>query len=289
MPRGVIFSADTGKIESNYSLGHVVVQGDLGAIDSNHLGSFNGTVGLSSLAVQSLGEQGVTTQAAGGTLLSTIYGSVGSITVQKDMVDTQIDVVSNTAGVTVNGNIGSIFIGGNLDGGSDKLGGSVTTDGNIGSVVIGRNLAGGSGQNSGSFQVGGNIGSVSVDNMIGYKGNNTGQGQGSASIVTGTNKTSKGGIGAITITGNLEGGDGDGSGRISQTSLISGSFGSTKIDGAILGGSGKNSGELNANSFGSISIGTGITGSTGSYSGSIDTPNGIGGLTILAADPWGHG
>ncbi len=276
--------ANVGFIDSNFALGHVLIQGDLGRIEAGTNTPGNAHyVGLASLTVNSLGAEGISTQAAGGDLVSTIFGELGSITVQKDMVDAQVNVTSNTASTVVNGFINSVKIGGSLMGGSDSLGGSFTTDGNINSVVIGGDMVGGSGANSASFQVGGKIGSFTVGSLVGYTvaGDTTGQGQGSASIVTGNSFPSTGGIGSLTINGNLQGGDGSGSAEVSMASSTSGSFGAVKIGGAITGGSGANSGELAANSFGAISIAKGIIGASGLDSGSITSTNGITSLTIL--------
>jgi len=280
--------ANVGFIRSGLALGHVLVQGDLGGINCGAVGTGGSHyVGLASLTVHSLGAQGISTQAAGGNLTSQVFGAIGSITVQQDMVNAEIQVESNTAGIAVNGNIGSLRIGGNLTGGTAILSGSISLPGNIGSVVIGGDMQGGSGQNSSSFQVGGRIGSLSVDDIVGYThaGDSSPLGAGSASVITGTNFI-VGGIGSLTIKGNLLGGEAQGAGFLGEStpggspSFISGSFGTVKIGGAITGGSGANSAELNANAFGAISIGKGITGGSGASSGLISSVNGIKSLTI---------
>lgn len=284
--------ANVGAIESNFALGHVVVQGDLGRIEagSNSFTSAN-YAGLASLTVHSLGGQGTATQPAGGNLLSSIIGNVGSLTVQQDMTDAEFSVVSS--GAAGNGGIHSVNIGGSLIGGAnttDSFGntiyaGNITTAGSVGSIVIGLNIAGGSGTNSGSLQIGGKIGSLSVDNIVGYTlaGDTTGMGAGSGSVEVGTSNTfsTTGGVGSINIKGNLQGGDGSGSGEISQANFSGGFFGPVKIGGMIAGGTGTDSGEIDANGFGSISIGHGITGSSGAQSGSIVSNNGITSLVIL--------
>ena len=274
--------ANVGLIKSDFGLGHVLVQGNLGAIDAGVEGAEGSHyVGLASLVVNSLGSA---TVPAGGNLMSTIFGAVGSITVEQNVANAQLTVSSDSISFVGNGNIGSLKIGGSLVGSSNSLSGSITTDGNIGSILIGQDIQGGSGTNSASFQVGGKIGSLTVDgSIVGYTvaGDTSGSGQGSAAIVTGVTG-SVAGIGSVTIMGNLQGGDGNDSGEISQTTNATGGIGSVKIGGALLGGSGTDKlGALSATAFGSISIGKGITGGSGVNSGSINSVNSIGSLKIL--------
>lgn len=314
--------ADVGYINSSYALGNVTVQGDLGGIQAGVEGPASITnVGLANLTVHSLGAQGTSTQAAGGTLLSSIFGAVGSITVQTDFVNANFSVASNTTGTAVNGNIHSIYIGGNLVGGADTPGldnstinsGYISTSGSVGSIYIGGSIEGGSGANSGSLSIGGSIGSMTIGgNIAGYQvtGDTTGQGAGSASISTGSAFLASGSIGSLTVKGNIIGGDGAGSAEISNSSGInagnigtvkiggsvtggigansaefysgSGSIGPVTIGGTLTGGSGANSGEIDGALLGSITIGKGLVGSSGNASGSIFSNNGIGAISILS-------
>jgi hypothetical protein len=314
--------ANVGYIESSYALGHVTVQGDLGRIEAGVTGPVGvNSNGLASLTVHSLGVQGIGTQAGTGNLLSSIYGSIGSITVQTDMTNAAIAVVSNTAGATANGNVGSIFIGNNLTGGANGtdskgnviMSGSIATNGNVGSIHIGGSILGGSGSGSASLNIGGKLGSIYVGgNITGYtvSGDTTGQGADSASISTGNYFPNKGGIGSITVKGSVTGGDGQGSAEFSNATIsTSGALGSitiggdviggsgansaeflntgsgigpVKIGGKLAGGSGQDSGEINAVVLSSISIGKGIVGSSGINSGLVTSANGIGAITIGA-------
>ena len=276
---------NVGVIKADFNLGHVTVQGDLGAIDCGfEAGAGANSVGLASLNVHTLGAEGVTTQAAGSgaTITSTIYGAVGSITVQRDMVNAQIDVLA-VSGVN-NGTINAINIGGSIIGGSVANSGSITSGGNVGSIKIGGNLQGGSGTDSGSLQITGSIGSLNVGNLIGYSvaKDTKGLGMGSASVTTGKNLAISGGIGSLVVRGNIQGGDGEGSAQILQTSFTSGDYGTVKVGGQVKGGSGQDSGQIDGSSFGSVTIGRGVVGSSGADSGDITTPNGIGSLTILS-------
>ena len=321
--------ANVGFIESNFSLGHVTVQGDLGRIEAGVIGPANvSSVGLTSLSVYSLGAQGTTTQATGGNLLSSIYGSIGTITVQQDILNAQIVVTSNTDGAVTNGNVSSIHIGGNLTGTVNTTdsesnvitSGNITTSGNVGSIFIGGNMNGGSGTSSGSLKIGGRLGSLTVDgSIIGYtvSGDTTGQGASSASVTTGTNFPTTGGIGSVTVKGSVIGGDGAGSAEFSNSEIDTagkigsvtigqnltggsgansgefynsgGAIGNVHIGGTLTGGSpvsgstlqtGQDSGEINGVTIGSVYIGTGIVGGGGQNSGLIQSPNGIGAITI---------
>jgi hypothetical protein len=272
--------ANVGVIEAGFGLGHVVIQGDLGRIDVGS--ASNNAPGLTSLTVNSLGQQGKSTQpSSGASLVSTIFGPVGSITVHRDILNAGISVIANSAGAAFNGTIGSIIVGGSIIGGSGDLSGSISTGGSVGSIDIGGNLQGGSGSSSGSLQIEGGIGSLTVDNIIGYKlaGDKTGMGASSGSVATGQPLAPDGGIGALIIKGNLQGGDGNGSGEIYQDSDSSGSYKSVKIGGSILGGSGQNSGELSSNGIGSITIGGSLTGGSGQNSGELSA-NTFGSITI---------
>jgi hypothetical protein len=278
--------ADVGLITSNFGLGKLTIQGDLASLQ---LGSTSPEgphyVVLKSLNVNSIGAHGTATEPTGiQTLVSTLYGGVGSISVQKDITGAQIMVEPNTTSLVSDGNIGSLKIGGSLIGGTALESGFVQTNGNLGSLVIGGNLEGNSGVDSGALQIGGKIGSISLDNMIGYtmSGDMAGLGQGSGSISSGTGIADNGGIGSIHITGSIMGGDGTGSGEISQSVGTTGSYGSIKIGGTITGGIGQDSGEISTNAIGSISIGQGLIGSSGADSGSIKTVNGIGSFSILS-------
>jgi hypothetical protein len=314
---------NVGYIDSSYALGNVTVHGDLGRIDAGLFGDAPvNYIGLSSLNVHSLGAQGTLTQASGGNLLSTINGSIGSITVQQDMINAQIVAASNSIGLVSNGNIGSVYIGGNLSGtvnGTDSnnnpvTAGNITTSGNVGSVVIVGSMLGGSGSGTASLTIGGKLGALVVDgSIIGYHdatGNTTGQGAGSASVITGNNFPASGGIGSVTVRGSVTGGDGAGSAEFTNASITSGgNFGPIYIGGSLTGGSGSNSGEfvntegvigpvtivgsltggsgqdsgeINGVALSSIYIGHGIAGSSGINSGLITSENGIGAIAIMS-------
>jgi len=275
--------ANVGAIESNAALGHIVVQGNLGYIQAGALLPGNSNyIGLTSLSVTSLGTLSGAPPTPNGEFTSTIAGSVGAIAIQQNMTDAAFVVNSNTGGISGNGGIGSLFIGGSLFGGSDSNGGYIKTDGSVGSIHIVGDLQGGAGANSGALNIGGGIGAVSINNVFGYTmtGDMAGLGQNSGSIMTGTNFPNSGAIGSLTIRGSLTGGDGNGSGEISQAADSPGVFGMVTVGGSIRGGTGDNSGEIHAAGIGSISVGQGLTGSSGTSSGSIFSDGNIGSLSI---------
>src|SRR5262245_25443025 len=125
--------ANVGRINaSGIDLGPVVMDGDLGQIDA---GDFNtATPGLTSLAVQSMGRFGVTTQAPGGDLTSTVFGRLGALRVRSDITDESIYVDGGAAG-----SIGQVFVGGSV------TAGSIVAGGDIGPVVVNGDVVGGVG------------------------------------------------------------------------------------------------------------------------------------------------
>lgn len=90
------------------ALGAVSLKGDLGKVDA---------ASLSSLSVGSLGKLGTSTQSAGGSLISTISGSLPTLVVRTQIVDAHLIVA---------GNLGTATIGG-IDGGEIHVGGGITT------------------------------------------------------------------------------------------------------------------------------------------------------------------
>lgn len=273
------------------SLGNVTVAGDLGHINA---GVGTAAFAVKSLSVDSIGAFGITTQAPGGNLGSSLQGSVAKLKVIGDIADANIGF----SGVPEL-KVGSISIGGSLDGGqlflegalgSLKIGGSVLgSDASlsgailgrtIGSVTVGGSLAAGGGAMSGALQAD-SIGSVKIGgSLIGGAGDFGGEvlvtGRvGSFSLlgsIIGTGAAKSGlvqigdGCGSVRIGGSLEGGAGVNSGRLQ----ISGAVGSLFIGGSVLGGDGGASGSIE----GFAKLGSGIVrgnveGGDGAISGRI--------------------
>jgi hypothetical protein len=208
-------------------LGTVTISGDLGRITAG-----NPAVGgqaIKSLSVGSIGVKGLTTQAAGGSLASTVTGPIGKLTVAGDVTGASV-TVSESKGKF--GNIGTVKIGGSLI--ADPIApntGLISTIGPIGSITITGDVVGGAGDGSG------------IHAATGY--------------ITR--------LGKVTIGGSLKGGAGAHSGIVSEQ----GSIASVTIAGDIKGGGGKYSGSVYAYySIGPVTVKS-ITGGGGDHSGAI--------------------
>jgi hypothetical protein len=286
---------------SGLNIGHVTVGGDLGRIAA---GSFDySTPALVSLTVQSLGAQGLATQAAGGTLASLFSGSVSSITVNGD-----IDNASIGIGGGAHGHLGSLTVTGNINGGSADYSGSIRTQGSIGKVQIDGSIIGAGGASSGVIGTARSIDKVVVEgSVIGGSGTFSG-----AILSTGP-------INSVEIDGALIGGSGTdsgqvgtahslanilvgtsvegGSGLLSGVILASGNIRTVTITDGLIGGSGQSSGQIGAGrSIGTVTIGSdtgsapaitdipgsfeGIETGSGPFSGSIVAGDGIKSVTV---------
>ncbi|MGB8167133.1 MAG: Calx-beta domain-containing protein [Chthoniobacteraceae bacterium] len=138
-------------------LGTVSIAGDLGRLVAGTVGGDLKVPALKSLAVQSLGLLGTSTQAAGGSLGVFIDGALPTLTIAGDLRDEVITVMGP------DGNLGTATIGGSISGsaatgfsvggniGVLKIGGDVRTTGGaveiassgvIGSLTIGGSVAG---------------------------------------------------------------------------------------------------------------------------------------------------
>ncbi|MEA3209932.1 MAG: hypothetical protein QOE70_2989 [Chthoniobacter sp.] len=139
--------ANVGHLEAHgLDLGTVRIGGDLGQIDA---GDANvATPGLKTLDVKSIGAFGTTTQPAGTSfpLHSEIAGKLGALKVAT-VFKGWVDVTGGTQG-----GIGSVFVGGNLDGRDAPLTGFIRAGGDIGPVTIKGSVFG---ANSGSGIVAG--------------------------------------------------------------------------------------------------------------------------------------
>jgi hypothetical protein len=232
--------------------GTVSISGDLGRVVAGDAKVT--TPGLKALVVGSIGVQGTATQAAGGSLTSTITGPLGKLTVTGDVRGAAINVTGGMTGA--NGKIGSIGIGGSLLADAvTPFTGIVTATGNIGKVTITGDVTG-HGANSGAVvSYAGSIGSVSIGGYV------TGTGNYSGGIYAGTT------IGKVTITHDLTGGAGTRSGAITAVAGIK----SVAIGGNVTGSTGASSGSIvsGRGNIGPVTIGGDLTGGTGNYSGAV--------------------
>ena len=283
--------ASVGAIDSTgHDLGAVSVHGDLGRIAA---GDANlKTPGLASLQVISMGAFGVSTQAAGGDLNSTIKGSLGQLSITANLDHAYLETTGAGAGVK------SIFIGGSMLGtGMTPDAGGIKIGGDIGKATINGDLAGGAGDNSGGLQAA-NIGSVTVGGSLlggdgassaGFSPLRRSRWPASAAASSGAMwGSNSGGVTALTlksivVEGSIFGGAATFSGGALGTALL----GSALIGGDVIGGAGNYSGSVGSYStVGSVFIGGSLKGptlSTGmvSVSGEIVALGAIQSVTIL--------
>jgi hypothetical protein len=266
---------------TNIDLGKVVVDGDLGRIDVGHR-SFPGA-GVNALDVQSLGSLGLTTQAAGGTLLSNVKGSLGTLTVHGNVTDAQIEVVQT---------IKHIAIEGSLIGGLAEKSGSIRAGGNVSDVTIGGMIVGGGGFDSGRLSSGSKLSDATITGgIVGGTGENSGQlasrhqlvnitvsggitgGSGVESGALATSGTLK----KVTINGDITGGLGVQSGELAATGVIT----AVELNGSLLGGAGVQSGSMGSeNVTKGVHVTGNVTGGTGASSGQIVSKGTVTNVTV---------
>ncbi len=202
----------------------VTVHGDLGQII---VGTANGNgPGLGSLNVQSMGNFGLTTGANAN--FSRFNNGVTSIVVAHDVNGVLLRAISTGTGHLAK--IGSIFIGGDLIGGSTSDTGEIAADDGIGTVKIMGSVIGGTATDTGR---------ISAANPDGS-------------------------IGSIFIAGNLVGGSAEASGVVYCPANI----GSVTIRGSVYGGSAETSGGIDGDNIKSVVIGGNLMGTA--FSSAVD-------------------
>ncbi len=166
---------------TSINLGNVSVDGDLGQIDA---------AGVKKLTVHSLGLLGTSTQEVGGDLESNISGNLGKLSILTDLRGTLI----------VDGNIGSVKIGGDIQGGDDDHSGSLEAGGRITKINLNGDLIGGEGTLSGSI-IARSAGPVKIRGDI----------QGGSILLAGNSSPSNSraslALTSLLVSGNLEHGD----------------------------------------------------------------------------------
>ncbi len=277
--------ANVGAINApNLDLGTVSIQGDLGHITAGVTASF-AKPALKSLQVQSIGQYGLTTQAAGtATLESDISGPVTKIVVKDDVVGAYLNVSGSGTPAADEGAIGSVSIGGSLVAGDAILTGAIRATGKIGALKIGGDVVGGADSDTGLITANGTIGKTTIGgSLIG------GSGQGSGSIVSVT------GITSITVAHNLVGGPAGSSDTTGAASGVinGGAFiGSVKVGGSLIGG-GDDSASIVADGAGgtikTISIAGDLYGGAGEESAYVHAEDSLGPVTIRGSLIGGDG
>jgi len=251
---------NSGQVLSPGAIQKVVVMGDIRG----------GTAGASATA----GSSGAINGNALGSVV--IEGSLmGGNLVLGDTNQTGNDdgVISSAT------TIGSLYIGGNVIGGSGANSGFISTQtGGVGSLVIAgksEGLVGGSGSTSGALSIDGPVTKLMLaQNLTGGSGANSG----SMSI--------NGGVGSLAIGGDVMGGTADNTATISVFGLLK----TTTIAGSVEGSSSgatklTNTGYIQADNIGTMVIGgdliSGTAGSGGlDTSGAIRATDAIGSITL---------
>jgi hypothetical protein len=261
---------DVGFINATgLDLGKVTIDGDLGRILAGDEKS--ATIATKKLTVGSIGVEGLNTQAAGGNLISKFLGRLGSLVVKGDFKEASLTVLGidpdpdegESTFIDARGDIGGIFIGGNLIGGAAAKTGYIYAKGSIGNIEVTGSVLGSAGEFSGSITSERTMGKVKVGGDV----------QGGLLLTSNLSGRifSAEGMGSVTVGGSLKGGDGMESANISTA----GRLGNVTILGDIIGGLGLKSGAVGAGGqIGKITIGTAtsggnITGAGGEQSGSI--------------------
>jgi hypothetical protein len=239
-------------------LGFITIRGDLGRIRAGD--EITGTAAVKGLKVQSMGEFGISTQEAGGSLFSVLNGALSSLRVAGNVREVRFVISSG-----VDGKIGSVTIGGSLIG-TTALSGSIQSDGAMGPVKIGGNIEGGL-DISGFIRSGSTLAEISVaGSLIGGAGSSSGQ------II------SIGSMGPVKIGGNIVGGGGIQSGVVD----CGGTLAAITIGGDIEGGSASSSGAVIGKRIGSLTVGGSIIAGSGTVtdSGAVRAVDDIGVIRV---------
>jgi hypothetical protein len=255
------------------NLGKVSIGGDLGTITA---GSGSATVpAIKSLSVNSIGRfEG---EEGGIAEISYIAGSVGKVAVKGNVDGSFLNVSQD---------IGSVSIGGSLIGGTSGFedDGDIFAMGNIGSVSIKHDVDGGAGEYGGIVAAYVDLGPVTIGGSV-YGGS----GEFSATIGGGTNTSS------VTIGGSLVGGTGEYSGEIYAGFNTNGTLGKVTLGGSLVGGGGEGSGFIGYSEGGggfnvsitSVVIGGNIVAGGGEFTGDVYSYGGAIGSVALKGSLFG--
>lgn len=276
-------------------LGKVTIDGDLGRIDVGD--AILTTPGLKRLDVVSMGVFGIATQAAGGNLISHITGPLNTLVVAGGV---------ETATLLVSGAIGTIDIGGSVDGGEAAQSGAIRATGSIGAVHVGLDVRGGGGEESGQIFSKRNIDSVAVDgSIVGGDSLKSGIVFAGGTIATavighdivggGGSKSgqlaSGAGMGTVQVFGSVRGSAGFESGAIGSGGRIN----SIAITNDLIGyqdfaGTAESNGSLlSSATIGRVTIGGDVRGGENFHSGVIATERGLGTVTVQGSVFGGDG
>ncbi len=242
---------------TGHPLGAVTIKGDLGRIDAGAEADAETAPAVASLTLQTMAKSGLATQDQNGALSGTLHGALGKLSVAGDM----------QGSLTVEHQIGSVYIGGSLKGTNlDHSGYLACVDttnarGSIGNVTILGSILGSSGPSSGSLSASGKSGAVVIGHdLLG------GSAAASGLLFFGTkNDPNTGDFTSLTIKGTVHGGSVSNSGNLT----VVGNGGAVTI-GAITGGAATNTGVATfQQGTGAVVIGGDVTGGTAASSGNL--------------------
>lgn len=270
-------------------LGTLTVKTDLDGINLQVKGGSapaNGRIGTMSIGGSLLAVNG---QANSGFIQTT--GQIGTVTIGGTITggdSADSGEILSGAGLT------RLTLRGDLVGGSAARTGRVAAQAGLGVVNITGRIVGGAGQESGSVRsIGGSIGQIHVvGDIVGGSGAGLDVSNGQGTLFVGAGSiAAQLNIGLVQVTGNVQGGTGDGSGGIVSITgtmefLSGGVFIGPSVGGSLLGGSGVGSGQLFSNgNMGPVHVGHDIVGGSGVDSGSINVATGqlLGGTTVGGA------
>jgi hypothetical protein len=244
-------------------IGAVTIDGDLGRILAGD--ATTTTQGLGALKVHSMGRYGT---LSGATNLDTvIQGKLASLTTKSDVKEAFINVQGG-----VNGQIGTVTIGGSLIGGVAGSSGSINAGGDIGAVTVTGDMVGSGGSFTGRIATAGKLTSATIGGSIWG-----GTGASSGLIFSSLD------MGAVKVTGDVTGAAGSGSGRISTVSKLA----SATIGGSLKGGAGLSSGQVYSKlDMGEIKVSGSLLGGSASSSdfdeatGAVITDGKLSSLTV---------
>ena len=277
------FAALGQVIATGLDVSTVTIDGDLGRILAGD--ATTTTQGLGALTVHSMGRYGLLTGATN--LDSVIQGKLLLLKSKTDLNEVFINVQGG-----VNGQIGTVTIGGSLIGGAAGNTGRINAGGLIGVVTITGDMVGGAGAGSGAIATSNKITSVTIGgSLIGGNGDNSGklfstldmgavkiEGDviGGAGLENGMVKTSAK-LASATIGGSLKGGTGIGSGQVFSTL----DMGAANVTGDVVGGTGDESGSIRSDGkLASITIGGSLLGSSGKSTGQVFSEFDMGPVSI---------
>jgi hypothetical protein len=247
--------AQVGRINATgVDLGKVTIAGDLAQIDAGD-GNISKPA-IAALNVRSLGVANVSARLFGDQI-SSLNGSLGSLTVKLDVQGASVDVF---------GDIGKVSISGSLIGLDVDGTGLLAATGNIGAVTIRGDIIGALGIRSGAVDAAGKLTSAKIGGSI----------LGGGGLDSGLVRCALD-LGAVSVTGNIAGGAGMHSGAVDSA----GKLASVKVGGSVLGGAGQFSGLVESSlDMGAVSIGGSVVGGSEDHTGTVHGESSIKSVTI---------